>query len=159
METLSVEGLPFGLTLLLLSWLLARGPGCLRGYLSPTTLLLDIPLSPLHRRIAKTALEQMELRKKLSENFRVSKVPFRPTPPDRQSLLPHALPGLDRDPVQVAAAARVQPEAANPSFPSRVPTRPKTEGGVGLGSGERGRGRGCEQPLLNQFAQIIFRIK
>ena len=83
------------------SWLLARvGPGCLRSYLSPTALLLYIPLSPLHRRIAKTAPgangASQEAGARISESQRYP----HSDPPHliARAFFPHALPGLDRGP-------------------------------------------------------------
>lgn len=84
-----------------ISWLLARvGPGCLRGHLRPTTLLLYIPLSPLHRRIAKTAPgtngAPQEAGTRISESQRYP----HSDPPHliARAFFPHAPPGLDRGP-------------------------------------------------------------
>ena len=118
-EKLSVEGLyhPVPSSPTPISGEPARGgPGYLMGPLSPITLFLYLPLSPLHRRIAKTAPgangAPQEAGERISESQRYP-IQTRPTSsPEPSSRKPRAQPGT---PVQAAAAPH-EAGATEPSF-------------------------------------------
>lgn len=113
-----------------------------RGLLSPAHPLLYLPLSPVHRRAAKTAPgangAPQEAGARISESQRYPHpAPPHPTPLHGQNLLPSE-PGSG---TPVPAAALCPADTGSPPLPG-FPTRPKTGGGgeVGVEDGEGGMG-------------------